>query len=87
MSIEMEQEIQNKVFIMLSGVCKLSIEDIHIDANLVDDLGLDSIRFLELMAEIEETFSFQLEVEDLHPELFQTVLSVVRFIRKRTDQL
>lgn len=38
---------------------------------------------LELLAVIEEEFSFDLGVDDIRPELFRTVRSIVYFVKER----
>ena len=52
-------------------------------SKLADDLGIDSIRLLELLAALEEHFRFELELDDLQPELFQSVETLLQFMERR----
>jgi acyl carrier protein len=59
------------------------VEHIKPTCSLVDDLYVDSIKFLELLAVLEETFGFELGIDDLRPELFHTASAVVQFVQRR----
>ncbi|MFD0697451.1 acyl carrier protein [Paenibacillus sp. GCM10027628] len=78
-----EQDIDRKVIGILSAISRREEETIHFNDSLIDDLGVDSIRFLEILAEIEAMFHFELEIDDLRPELFRTVQSVIYFVKNR----
>ncbi|MNU09427.1 acyl carrier protein [compost metagenome] len=53
------------------------------DSRLTLDLGLDSIQFMELLASLEDRFPIRLEVEDIRPELFVSVGTVLEFVQER----
>jgi acyl carrier protein len=83
MQIVSDQEIEHKVTAILASLCKRAHGDIQLNNSLVNDLGVDSIQFLELLAMLEEQFSFEMEVDDLRPELFRSVRSVIHLVKER----
>jgi acyl carrier protein len=78
-----EQTVERQIMDLLAEICKRGVETIRINDSLVDDLGIDSIRFLEMLAELEEKFQFEMDVDDLRPELFRSVRSVIQFVKRR----
>jgi acyl carrier protein len=78
-----EQAIEKQVKEIIAEICKRAVETIQINDSLVDDLGVDSIRFLEMLAELEDKFMFEMDVDDLRPELFRTIRSVIHFVKGR----
>ncbi len=78
-----EQGIERKVIEIVAAVCKRPTETIQTGDSLMDDLGVDSIRFLEILAEVEESFGFDIDVDDLRPELFRTIRSVAHYVKGR----
>ncbi len=57
--------------------------DVTEDSTLVA-LGFDSMKIMELVVLLEETFQFQLEDQDLTGTNFETVNSVLRLLEKYT---
>ncbi|MEO6671885.1 MAG: phosphopantetheine-binding protein [Ginsengibacter sp.] len=51
-------------------------------ANLMDDLGFDSIKMLELIVEIENKFNIQISEQDLNINYFSTVDSICELLKK-----
>jgi len=49
---------------IISEVCNVPLESFTRDVNLVEDLGIDSIDFLDVTFEIERRFSIKLPVEE-----------------------
>lgn len=72
------KEISKKVKQIL--VDKLGIEPTQItdDANLVRDLGVDSLDYAELVLEFEQTFDIRIPDDDA--ELLNTVSEAVKYI-------
>ncbi|MNO00472.1 acyl carrier protein [compost metagenome] len=68
---------------LLAAISKLPREEITVDSRLTLDLGLDSIQFMELLASLEDRFPIRLEVEDIRPELFFSVGTVLEFVQER----
>ncbi len=72
--------ITNRVLIILK---KLSgLDDILIEDNLQNDLGLDSITMVTLLLEIEEEFRITLDESDMNPFDLTTVADVVVLVEK-----
>jgi acyl carrier protein len=80
-----EQEIEQKVIGIIAAISKRADVTIQINDSLVDDIGVDSIQFLEILAEIEDKFMFEMNVDDLRPELFRTIRSVIYFVKGRVN--
>ena len=56
-------------------------EDVTLEANLVDDLGADSIDVIEIGILIEEEFG--IEISNEQAEQLQTMNSVVQYVKGR----
>ena len=56
-------------------------EDVTLEANLVDDLGADSIDVIEIGILIEEEFG--IEISNEQAERLQTMNSVVQYVKGR----
>ncbi|MWC29852.1 acyl carrier protein [Paenibacillus sp. MMS18-CY102] len=78
-----DKELEQKVIGMLTELLKLPAATIETEANLTADLGMDSIQFLDMLANLEEQFGFELDVDDMHPERFQSVQAIVHFLQGR----
>ena len=48
---------------MLSDVCDVDLDKIALDSNIIEDLGVDSLDFLDLTYEIDKKFGIKLPVE------------------------
>lgn len=72
--------ITNRVLIMLQELSGL--DDILIEDNLQNDLGLDSITMVTLLLEIEEEFRITLDESDMNPFDLITVADVVVLVEK-----
>ncbi|WP_238651847.1 acyl carrier protein [Paenibacillus piscarius] len=72
-----------KVRDTIAAVAKRLTSEVELDHALVDDLGIDSIQILELLAALEDTFGFELEVDDIHPESFRSVQAVLHFVERK----
>jgi acyl carrier protein len=70
---------------ILSAITKLSPEKITVDSRLTLDLGMDSVQFMELLASLEDRFPIRVEVEDIRPELFFSVGTVLEFVQERLE--
>ena len=66
---------------------KLHIEVPSPDTDLVETGLLDSLRFVELLAHLEETFDLTVSVDDLDVEHFRTTARIAEFIARRLPRL
>lgn len=58
---------------IISDTSDLSVDEIKPESNLMDDLGIDSLTFLDIAFEIDQTFHIQLPVEKWMEEVNQGV--------------
>jgi acyl carrier protein len=54
--------------------------------HLIDDLGMDSLDIMNLVAELENAFSVEFEVDDIDPENFATLDTVTALVERRLNQ-
>ncbi|MBT3386781.1 MAG: acyl carrier protein [Desulfobacula sp.] len=59
----------------------IDIEDIVLEASLIDDLGADSLTIVELIMSMEEMF--EIEIDDDDAEKLITVQDAVDFIKSK----
>ncbi len=59
----------------------IDIEDIVLDASLIDDLGADSLTIVELIMSMEEMF--EIEIDDDDAEKLITVQDAIDFIKSK----
>lgn len=74
------QMTEHKVKDVIAEMINRTVEEIDNHQILNDDLGIDSIRILELLSYIEDVFQFELEVDDIRSENFHSVHSVIQFV-------
>ena len=61
----------------------LTSEQLHDDAAIVEDLGLDSILVVTLINMIEDRFAFTFAEEDLNMDTFASIRFLAEFISTR----
>ena len=66
---------------VISDEMGIDVEEIQDDKNLCHDLGCDSLDIVELLIDLEDKFS--IEIDDLDFEKLYTVKSVIGFIEKK----
>lgn len=78
-------EISAKVKAILVGVLALDQgpDTIADDANLFQDLGLDSSRMVDLLLALEEQLNLQVDPEELEIRHFETPQALAAFIAAR----
>ena len=67
-------EIESKVNTFLIEEMEIEAEDIFDDAKLKEDVGLDSLDFIDIVVIVEKTFGFKIK-----PEEMSGVLTVKEF--------
>lgn len=78
------QAMEQIVYRTLAGIMKRS--GIRGDQDLTRDLGVDSLAFIQVVAELEQVTGIRFEDEDLIPELFRTVDDLTRYLAHRQPQ-
>ena len=66
-----------KILRELSGKEKITLKD-----KLENDLGLDSLKMVTLLLEVEEEFGFELEESDMNPFELKTAKDVIKLVEK-----
>lgn len=79
------ESVEQPIMEILSAISRLPPEKITVDSRLTLDLGLDSVQFMELLASLEDRFPIRVEVEDIRPELFHSVGTVLKFVQERLE--
>ncbi|GIO13731.1 hypothetical protein J19TS2_32860 [Cohnella xylanilytica] len=77
------EALTGKVVDIIAGIANRPAAETSAGHSLAEDLGIDSILMLELLARLEEEFGFELEIDDLRPEKLRSVEAVVRFVREK----
>jgi acyl carrier protein len=72
--------IFEKVREILSKELNIPEEDITLESNFTDDLGIDSLDLVQLVMELEE--AFDITIDDA--EAIKTVQDAVSFVEKKT---
>lgn len=62
------------------------ISDLDEKMHLTEDLGLDSLRKVQVICYLEEKFKFEFTLEDLVPENFETVGDLFCIVRKQKGE-
>lgn len=74
--------MRNKINSILTEMCFL--DDVpETDASLKEDLGIDSLKLVELIIALEDEFSIEFGENDLDPAALQTVGDVYRLAEKQ----
>ncbi|XBC41590.1 MAG: acyl carrier protein [Buchnera aphidicola (Kaburagia rhusicola rhusicola)] len=74
--------IEKKVKNIISKQLGLIREEIKNSSHLFEDLGADSLDNVELIMTLEDEFN--IEIEDKEAENFNTVQSILDFIKSKT---
>ena len=76
----MPDNLELEVKQILSRLTGLDVEEISDTANVVDDLGIDSLKIIEIATEIERTY--KVAVKDSELGKLRTVKDAVNFLRE-----
>jgi acyl carrier protein len=66
---------------LLSEKLGLDVHSIREDASFEDDLGVDSLDFVEIIVEIEK--KFKIKISDEESEKLKTLKSITRLIKQK----
>lgn len=59
------QEIEEKVKVFLIDDLEIEEEKIRMDAKLKDDIGIDSLDFVDIVVIVEKNFGFKIKPEEM----------------------
>ena len=76
----MPDNLEQEVKLILSRLTGLDVGEISDTANVVDDLGIDSLKIIEIDTEIERTY--KVAVKDSELGKLRTVKDAVSFLRE-----
>ena len=77
-------DVAKKVEEILVEKLGIAATEVTPDANLIKDLGIDSLDYAELVMEFEQTFDIR--IPDSDAELLGTVNQAVNYIHKKIDE-
>ena len=73
-------EILDRLRSSLSEVLNREVPPLPEDARLFEDLTMDSTSVIELLMVLEDNIGLQVDPEELGPEVFKTVSSLVEYV-------
>ena len=82
--MSMADRVYDKVRELLSSQYDVEIDKIDRDTNIVDDLGADSLDFVEMIMMLEEEFGIVVTDESMYS--FKTVGEVTDFIEETLEK-
>jgi len=73
-------KLKNEVIEIISEVTEISKESIKLKSNLLNDLELESLDIVNLIAEFEKKYKISIKDEEI--KCFQTVEDIINYIEK-----
>jgi len=77
-------ELENKIKEIVSNIIQIPADEVKLDASFFDDYGMDSLRALEILAEVENTYNITIEPDKLMQ--MTSVSEVVKITREYMAQ-
>lgn len=76
-------DIESQVKSVLVGVLAngTSVDDIGVDADLVEEYGLDSLQMISFLLAIEDAFDVELDYEHLQLDDLRSVVQFAAYVR------
>lgn len=70
-------------------IAGLLLDRLHLDVpsvetDLIDTGALDSMLFVELLAQLEAEFGLAIDLDDIEVSAFRSIRSIAEFVRERT---
>lgn len=75
-------QIFDKVAIILSDMLKIETNKIQLNSKLTEELGVDSVDFIDIVIRVSEAFNIEISLDDQLPP-FLIVADVVEFIEQK----
>jgi len=76
-------EILEKVRRMVAEKLGIGLDDVREDANIIEDLGADSLDIVDIIMYVEDTFGIRVEDEEL--EKIKTLKDIVDGIAQKLE--
>ena len=83
MSMAVKEEVKQKINDILKNLIDVDESEITEDANLIKDLGLDSLDYAELVMEFEQ--GFDIKIPDTDAEHLATVGQIYEYISGKME--
>jgi len=73
-------------------IAGLLLDRLHLDVpsvetDLIDTGALDSMLFVELLAQLEAEFGLAIDLDDIEVSAFRSIRTIAEFVRQRTGSL
>lgn len=80
-----EQDVIEKVYTVMVDEFEIDPDQLNAEAKLYDDLGLDSLDYVDLIIALEKTFDFKIDRQIDEEELraIRTLQDIYDFIMKK----
>lgn len=78
------EAIKEKVFEIIKDISEK--EEIQETDSLETDVGLDSLKMVMLLIDIEESFGIELDESDMNPFDLKTVNDVIKLVKKYCNE-
>ncbi|MFT5206718.1 MAG: acyl carrier protein [Candidatus Omnitrophota bacterium] len=82
-----DSEYFEKIQDSIAKALQVEMDEIEVDSKLIDDLGAESIDFLDIVFRLEKTFNIKIPRDDLFPEKVLTDAQYVQSGRITADGL
>jgi len=69
----------------LSVILDRPLPEFSAETRILEDLEIDSMRFVELLMSLEDTIGLEVDPESLEPEVFTSAGSFADYIKIRLD--
>jgi acyl carrier protein len=66
---------------------RLHLDVPSVETDLIDTGALDSMLFVELLAQLEAEFGLAIDLDDIELSVFGSIRTIAEFVRERTANL
>jgi acyl carrier protein len=80
----MGDSLETKIRTIVAEQLGVTLDEISPDANILDDLGADSLDVVEMVMSLEE--AFDIEVPDEEVEEMRTIADIERYVTKAASE-
>lgn len=61
------------------------VEELNLEANLINDIALDSLQFINLILALEDEYDFEIDFDELDIEEISTVGKLINYIEENRN--
>ena len=76
--------VEKKIIQIIAEQLGVNEDEIIPDAQLIEDMGADSLDIVELVMAMEE--EFEMEIPDEDAEKISTVQDIINYVKQRTNK-